>query len=365
MAKKNGAKKATKKAAKKTQAPAAAVAVAEPIEAPAESEPTKIRDLRPDVQEVLKVSEKLPEQSVILSLSFSRPGVRKKVRGESSGLDADPKMVHVSKDILDSDKFRKIVNFDLKTYMEVQGMVLPFPLKARSGLYLLPLGLVERVYDYLKNAREIREELVQEFLDEYPEKIEEAKERLGRLFDPNDYPAPEQLKCGFSMSFNFVRLTLPDKVREVSEVVWEEERQKAKELWQDAVIAARQALRENALELVSKIKDILEPGEDGRAKSFKRSSFDKLQKFVEIFEQRNVVQDDSLEDVVQEIRQLVSSFNPDDIRVSQTRIARGEVSDEVYELRENLRKKFEEVQEKIEGLVGTKPSRIFRFSGSE
>ena len=52
------------------------------------------------------------ENAVGLSLALTRLGTRRKVRTERIQTDADNEMVHVSKDIIDSDAHRAIIQHD-------------------------------------------------------------------------------------------------------------------------------------------------------------------------------------------------------------------------------------------------------------
>src|SRR5574337_380025 len=125
-------------------------------------------------------------RAIILSLTMSCLGTRRKVSTTSIETDADKALLHVSKDILDSPELSAIHHLDgsIRKYLKARG--LPSPLK--HGCYLLPIDLIEPGEQRLGERFAERETAVGAFMTAYPAKVEDIQRRLGPLFDATDYP---------------------------------------------------------------------------------------------------------------------------------------------------------------------------------
>ena len=75
---------------------------------------------------------------------------------------------------------------------------------ADRGGRLLPTSLFLDYKSELNARRTMFENMVEEFLTEYPKLVAIAQQSMGTLFDPNDYPTAEEVrdKFGFRMVFS-------------------------------------------------------------------------------------------------------------------------------------------------------------------
>ena len=114
-----------------------------------------------------------------------------------------------------------------------------------------------------------------------------AAERLGRLFNPGDYP--ETLVGLFDVSWDFPSVEPPDYLRELNPALYEAERARVAARFDEAVQLAEQAFLEEFAKLVGHLSErIGGVGEDGKPKVFRDSAIGNLGDFFERFRNLNV-----------------------------------------------------------------------------
>jgi len=296
----------------------------------------------------------LRKASMLMALTFQRPGVRRKVDSNSVGTDADSSMIHVAKDIIDSEKLKAIQSFDYRVYAYVRFRTLPFS-GLRHGVYLLPDGLVQSLHNYLKERAAEREKMVEEAVEEYPKLVEAAKERLGSLYDPNDYPSAETFRAAFGVSWKFFTMEVSDRLRSIDAEAFDEERAKAEAAWAGAVDEVRSALRVGFAGMVEHMIEILTDKDGKGPRRFKGSTIEKLVTFIDIFDARNITNDKELKKVVAQAKKLLDGVDAESLRItSRTKEAEAEG---IIEFRNKLKKDFQKVNKALDPLVGSRPKR--------
>ena len=104
----------------------------------------------------------------------------------------------------------------------------------------------------------------------YGELKRAAAERLGRLFNPADYP--ETLVGLFDVAWDFPTVEPPDYLRELNPALYEAERARVAARFDEAVRLAEQAFLEEFAKLVGHLTErISGAGEDGKPKVFRDS----------------------------------------------------------------------------------------------
>ena len=189
------------------------------------------------------------ENTVLLSVCFRRPGMRRQVDSRRVKSDADATMLHVSKDIVDSDEYTAIGRADgeFKGYMFRRAI----PCHVfRRGVYPLPIALLAEVDGRIEEFRQRRIALVGTFLRVYPAKIEAAKERLGSLYSDEDYPSVNRLRVAFGVDACYVSIGAPELLKGFSGALFDREKAKIEQMWSDAGTEIRDALRAGFAELV-------------------------------------------------------------------------------------------------------------------
>lgn len=264
------------------------------------------------------------DRAVLLSITISALGTKRKVNSSAVETEADKDYIHVSKDLLKSDILIDIRKFDSQTRLWIADRSLPSLF--RSGVYLWPISLVLEADEYLRGRVDQRRPLIDRLIDAYGALKAEAQRRLGALYNPREYPSVEQVRESFGMEYQFIECGVPGRLRDISTEMFEREREKAERIWVDALDEAKLMLRGQLVELVEHMKDRLSPDADGKPKRFKNTLVPNFHEFLRLFEARNLADDAELQAVVLQCRALLDGTTSEAIRDSATlrdRIAAG------------------------------------------
>ena len=288
--------------------------------------------------------EDLARKTVFVKLHLGLLGNSRKVSSAQVEVDADKNLIRVSKTLLDSPELQAIrrLDGDLRRYL--YNMCLPF----EPGIHLLPIGLIETVDTKLHEFEAMREELVEAFLAAYPRLCEEAAARLRTLYNPLDYPPVAEVRSEFTCSWQYVSYGVPHQLREVSERMFQDERDKAAQRMSEAYTEVRQVLREAMVELVAHLRDRLTDQPDGTPQRFRETTVQKLREFLDTFDFRNVTNDRELKEQVERARALLTGTTTDAIR-------------NTAELRSRVREGMAEIANRLGTIVSDRVGRKFRF----
>src|SRR5208282_3463602 len=128
-------------------------------------------------------------------------------------------MIHVCKDLLESDRLDDIKTHDGKTAKWIKSRTSGASF-LRAGVNLLGQELIAEVDQELKERVIERDALVDLFMDQYPLARADAQRRLGSLFNGADYPSVEAVRNAFWVDWNFLEFQTPGKLRGVSPEIW-------------------------------------------------------------------------------------------------------------------------------------------------
>ena len=288
------------------------------------------------------------DKAVLLSVEIGRFGIKRGVASGAVEVQADKTMIDVSKKILASPELKKIAKFDNEVRRRVATWALPS--QFRSGVYLIPLGLVSEADDYLNDRESARVALVARFMEVYTQRINEARESLQVLFNIADYPSAEAVERKFFLNHRWVQAAVPGRLSTVSKALWLREEEKARASWASAREEGVQALREGFQALVDHMIERLTPSEDGKPKVFKKSLVENLDSFMgELFTAKNsVLNDDDLAALVSRGRELLQGVESKDLK-SQA-------------LASSIRAGFEGIKTRLDGMVAVRPGRKLDLS---
>ena len=255
------------------------------------------------------------DRTVCLDISFSIPGVKRKMDTAELNEDADAQLIHVSKDLLSSPELQAIRTLDAKIMNYLRGHSCPSPFLKR-GIYLIPNGLVKKIDERLNhidttgNYDEMgffqqRQELINDFIKKYPKQKEEAKKRLKEHYDESEYPKPARLRAAFRVAHKWFSLATPDNIKNIAPTIFEQEQEKAKKEWSNSFNEIQQALRQGFLQMLDTVNGSLNPL-DGKKKRFKTVTIERLLEFMDTFNDRNITDDVELAKIVAQAKSLIS-----------------------------------------------------------
>lgn len=183
---------------------------------------------------------------------------------------------------------------------------LPFPV---NGLYLVPKESIVDVDGLLSLIQQEFESKVDSFVGFYGEAREEAKMVLGDLFSETDYPL--NIKSKFRFDWRFVLIDIPNKASILSPELYAREKEKFQALMEEAKELSVVALREEFQEVVNHIVERLDGKGNGKVKTIKSNMVNRINEFLDSFNDRNLFNDDTLSDLVNQTRTAINGMqNP-------------------------------------------------------
>lgn len=297
------------------------------------------------------------KNSVCFIIRMSRMTVRRTVsKGDvkvdvTAGKDPDQEMVTVAKDLLDSPELRAIVTYDHVTKLRVKARSVPSPL-FRSSAYLISVDGLAGMYEYLEKRKADRAPLEAAFKKAYPALVDEAKKRLGALYDQTQYPSAAALRDLFSFDWQVVEVGTPDaKLRSVSQALFEKEKGKAEQVWASAVGQINEALAEGMAEVVAHLSERLGGG-DEPPKRFRESAIRRVTDFLDAFRQRNITENADLAKLVSKARRLLSGVDAEVVKTDAG-------------LRKAVVAGFGEIKKSLDGMLENRPARAISLADEE
>lgn len=296
-------------------------------------------------------AEDLSKRIVVLRLEMGAPGTKGAVDTDDVMEDeaVDSKSIHISKDIFKSSALRKIRSTDhIKRIFIREHRGVPCEI-ARGGYYPISVALIEDVENNILKpyANETRPALIEEFVAEYPQLITDARTRLGPHFDANDYPPVNKLRSMFYMKWRWMSFELPgNALRSVSNVLYERERKKTMQMWEEARAQIVTALRHEFQGLVNHMSNKLNPP-SGKKMVVRHDMTKGITEFLSMFPFRNVTDDAELSNLITQTKGMLKGVDP--------------VSLKDEEFAKEVSKRFDSIKVRIDKLVEEAPIRAISF----
>ena len=150
----------------------------------------------------------------------------------------------------------------------------------------------------------------------YAELKAAARERLGSLFNPADYP--ETLVGLFGLAWDFPNVEPPDYLVRLSPGLYEAERARVAARFEEAVELAERAFLEEFARLVAHLTErISGVGEGGQPLVFRDSAVGNLHEFFGRFRSLGVRSNDQLDALVAEAQEAVRGVGARDLREAE------------------------------------------------
>lgn len=176
----------------------------------------------------------------------------------------------------------------------------------RPGVYVIPLESVQHIDDVLQLAVTDMEAIREQIVSEWPEIIQDGRDRLGDLFDASDYGSGESAAKEFEMSYRYAPIAeTPTILKHVAADTYKADLERTRKETEKELQTFRDSLRITLLEIVENMRKTLTKP-DGEKRVFGARFFKRLNEFLETFDGKNLSDDAALQDVVQQL-QLVSN----------------------------------------------------------
>jgi hypothetical protein len=253
---------------------------------------------------------------------------------------ADARLMSAGKKIIDvrHEAYRRLTSVRTRIVNHWRGLTLPY---VEAGVRLIRQA---DIAGFVHAMEEFREELTAAETAvnaEYEQMKNDARRRLGRLFNPADYP-PE-VRGLFGVEWDFPSVEPPAYLMRLAPDIYRQEQDRVAQRFEEAVRLAEQAFVAEFARLVSHLTERLNDG-DGERRIFRDSAVTNLGEFFERFRQLNVRSNEDLDGLVAQAQGLVRGVAPQDLRDNAG-------------LRQHVAGEMAVVQSRLEGLIVDRPRR--------
>ena len=290
--------------------------------------------------------EQLQSATTAIRLHVRWPGVRKTLsQGQrqlaAGAFSADAKVLSAGKKLFDTTHpvFRTVSAVKSKAVACWRGQTLPY---VEPGIRLVRRNTVPTLETQLREAQVELRETVSNLDRCWGELVDQARNRLGDLFDVTDYSL--SIADEFEITWDYPATTPPDYLRSVAPEIYEAECTRVRERFNEAVKIAESAFAEELSDLVSHLAERLSGETDGKPKVFRDTAVTNLNEFLERFQRLSIGTDESLEQLVAQARSLVTGVVPEDLRQRET-------------LRQRISSGLTRIEASLDGYLTDRPRR--------
>lgn len=291
-------------------------------------------------------AEQLRATMAALRVSFMWFGIRKTLTPEqrsqaAESFGAEGQFLSAGKKLLDSKHpaFRAVnaVKHEVVTYW--RGVSLPFP---EPGIRLIRQQDVSAVQVQLTTLKAELTEAVEQLEQQFDAMKATARERLGSLFNPTDYP--DSLRSLFDVTWEFPNVEPPSYLQQLSPDLYRQESQRVSARFDEAVQLAETAFIEEMSRLVSHLTERINGSDDGQPKVFRDTAIENIREFFQRFRELNVHSSDQLDQLVEQSQRILSGVEPQALR-------------DTAQLRQRVAGELSAVQSVLDGLLVDRPRR--------
>jgi hypothetical protein len=279
-------------------------------------------------------------------VSFIWFGVRKSLSAEQRAeaaetFGAEGPFLSAGKKLIDTKHkaYRQVTGIRTEIRKFWQSCTLPFP---EPGVRLIKEGYIPLFDAKLRQYRDEMRDAVRDLDERYHELRQRARERLGRLYNSDDYP--RSLEGLFHVDWEFPAVEAPDYLRELNPELYEAERARVIGRFEEAVRLAEDAFLTEFTKLVGHLTDRLSGDESGQPKTFRDSAVGNLVEFFDRFRHLSVRSNEQLDSLVEQVQGIVRGVTPEEIRGSDN-------------LRRSMATNLSAVAATLDGLMIDRPRR--------
>jgi len=291
-------------------------------------------------------AQRLRTTMAAVRVSLRWLGIRKSLTTDQKALaantfGAEGAFLSAGKKLLDNrhPAFRAVTAVRNRLLAYARSMSLPYP---EPGLRLIRQDRIDRFDAQMREFRDELGEAVQKLENHYVELQAAARDRLGTLYNPADYP--DSLIDMFSVEWEFPAVEPPDYLRQLNPRLYEQECRRVQQRFNEAVQLAEEAFTSELAKLVSHLTERLSGAEDGKPKIFRDTAVTNLTAFFERFRQLNVRSSEQLDALVADAQHVIRGVQPQRLRDNQG-------------LRQQVATELSRVQSVLDGLLVDRPRR--------
>lgn len=281
-----------------------------------------------------------------VKLAFSWLGTQRKLSDAQTKQAADTfhaatDLVTASKRLIDTKNTTYRVLTTLKSQASAywRSMTLPYPQEGVRLIKQSDIGAFE------ERMREYKEQLVAAAANlqlEYEAIKVAAREKLGELYNPSDYPA--SLEGVFDLRWEYPPVDPPNYLMTFNPELYQQEQQRVQQRFETAVVMAENAFAEQLQDMIAHLIDRLTDEPDGTKKTFRASAIENFKEFYDNFRSMNVRSNAQLDSLIARATNIVSGVDVKELRKNNN-------------LRQNLTQQMGEVKTALDSLITNAPRR--------
>lgn len=290
--------------------------------------------------------QRLQATMAAMRVSFHWIGTRKALSSEqivraADAFEAERKFLTAGKKLFDTSdpSFRQVTAVKTTTMNYFKSISLPFP---EPGVRLIRQDQIDVIHSRMTELRDELANAVRLLEDRFADLTAEARDRLGNLFDPADYPS--SLENAFQVDWSFPTVSAPEYLRRLNPELYEQECQRVRSRFDEAVRLAEHSFVEELGKLIDHLSERLSGPDDGKVKVFRDSAVTNFNEFFERFQSLNVGSNSEIDSLVDRARQIVSGVAPNTLRTSG-------------DLRDRISNQLSSVQASLDGMMVDRPRR--------
>jgi hypothetical protein len=291
-------------------------------------------------------AQRLRRTAAAVRVHFTWWGVHKTLTGqqkEEVGLayGADSRLLTAGKRLVDvrHAAFRRLTSLRTRIVHYWRGLTLPY---VEDGMRLIRQADIE---GFVQSMTGFRDELVEAEANlnaVYDEVLADARKRLGRLYNPRDYP--DQVQGLFQVDWEFPSVEPPNYLARISPELFAQEQARVAQRFEEAVRLAEEAFIAEFARTVSHLTERLSGTDGEERKVFRDSTIGNLREFFARFQQLSVRSNEQLDALVADAQQIVQGLGPQDLRDNDG-------------LRRHVAAQLTKVQSELDGLLVDQPRR--------
>lgn len=179
---------------------------------------------------------------------------------------------------------------------------------------LLPSTLFSELAETLSELQDMHATTVKSFLENYDEYIDEAREDLNGMFNPDDYPDSNELAEKFGFNYAFEPLSDPKDFRcsidqSLKEKIQEDMKQRTEVKYNTAI--------GRLWAQVGKVIETFNAKLADKDAKFKNSLLNNVKDLVDLLPSLNVMGDEKLAEVAERIKNEICTFEVEELRHDQ------------------------------------------------
>ena len=266
--------------------------------------------------QTVSTADELRQQTIGCKLALEKFGLYRALTGQQTGkaaetFDAEAGYLRARKKLIDSKakEYQQVLSVLNTARSFWKSVTVPYP---EAGVRLMRRDWIEKFEVEMEKYRTQLAGAISALESAQQRLIDDARERLGDLFNEHDYP--KSFEGQFSLDWSYPATEPPAYLRELSPELYERESARIKAQFDLAVSMAESAFAQEFSSLVERLAERLAPGDDAKPKVLRASAVDNFNEFFQKFAGLNVKTSSELNALIAQCQQLISGASVKDLR---------------------------------------------------